>query len=191
MLSLRRNALLWMLVAATTGIIADDGESALWQALARGQAVALMRHAPAPGTGDPADFVLDDCNTQRNLSEAGREQARAIGERFRRHGIEQAQVYSSRWCRCLDTARLLGLGEAQPFDGLDSFFRDQSAEPMRSAATRALIEQQAAPGRPPLVLVTHQVNITALTGVFPESGEIVVVRSGPEGLTMLGRLRTR
>ncbi|MGD8958196.1 MAG: histidine phosphatase family protein [Chromatiaceae bacterium] len=167
---------------------APSSPSQLWEWLRGGDAVALMRHALAPGTGDPANFTLGDCATQRNLSDKGRQQARAIGERFRRNRIQQARVYSSRWCRCLDTARLLGLGEAQPFDGLNSFFRDRSAEPKHSAATRRLINEQRVRGKPPLVLVTHQVNITALTGVFPSSGEIIVVRPTESGLSVLGRI---
>ena len=183
--------LLWGLTIAGTCQGAAPTEAELWQTLQRGEAVALMRHALAPGTGDPPEFVVGDCDTQRNLSAEGRAQARAIGERFRDNGIEAAQVYSSRWCRCLDTARLLGIGDVTPFDGLSSFFRDRDAEPERTAATRALIAERAAPGRPPLVLVTHQVNITALTGVFPGSGEMVVVRAGADGPETLGRIDTR
>lgn len=166
-------------------------EEQLWTLLGTGEATALMRHALAPGTGDPADFAIDDCATQRNLSDTGREQARAIGERFRTHGIDTARVHASRWCRCLETARLLDLGEVQPFEGLHSFFRDRAAEPERTAATLTLIRAQTRAGSPPLVLVTHQVNITALTGIFPDSGEIVVVRPDADGVEILGRITTR
>jgi phosphohistidine phosphatase SixA len=169
--------------------LAPPGEAQLWQWLRSGEAVALIRHALAPGTGDPASFSLTDCATQRNLSAKGREQAQAIGKRFRRNGIQQARVYSSNWCRCLDTARLLALGTVQPFDGLNSFFRDRSAEPERSAATRRLIREHSAHGKPPLVLVTHQVNITALTDVFPSSGEIIVVQPADSALRVLGRIQ--
>ena len=147
-----------------------------------------MRHALAPGTGDPADFTPGVCSTQRNLSEEGRQQAHAIGERFRRNGIEQAQVYSSRWCRCLDTAELLNLGIVQPFDELNSFFRDRSTKPEQTVATQALINERSARGQPPLVLVTHQVNVTALTGIFPSSGEIIVLERTETGLRVVGRI---
>ena len=90
---------------------AETDEAALWAALREGGHVALMRHAIAPGVGDPAGFRLDDCTTQRKLSAQGRAQARAIGERFRANGIATAAVFSSQWCRCLDTARELALGE--------------------------------------------------------------------------------
>lgn len=97
-----------VLVAASLAALPADAENAvLWSALRGGEHVVLMRHAVAPGTGDPAGFELDDCSTQRNLSERGREQARATGERFRANGVTDAAVYSSQWCRCLETARLL------------------------------------------------------------------------------------
>lgn len=174
--------LIWM--TALPGALADE---ALWSALRSGGHVALMRHALAPGTGDPEGFRLDDCATQRNLSQAGHEQARAAGERFRAHGIEHATVYSSRWCRCLETAALLGLGAVTPFAGLDSLFPDRSQEPVRSAAVRALIRAHRATD-PPLVLVTHQANITPLSGVFPASGEIVVLRVDGDTISVAGRI---
>jgi broad specificity phosphatase PhoE len=165
-----------------------DDEAALWAALRSGEAAALMRHALAPGTGDPAGLDIDDCGTQRNLSDRGRVQAAAIGQRWRANGIASARVYSSRWCRCLETARLLELGPVQPFDGLNSFFRDRAAEPERSASVLALIREQTRRGGPSLLLVTHQVNITALSGVFPDSGETIVVRPNGTDLELLGRI---
>jgi phosphohistidine phosphatase SixA len=164
-----------------------DMETALWAALKNGDHVALMRHARAPGTDDPPGFRLDDCSTQRNLSEAGREQARSIGARFREHAIENVVIYSSQWCRCLETAQLLDLGKVNPFPGLNSFFRDGSREDTQTAEVRALIKKR--PKGASLVLVTHQVNITALSGVIPKSGEIVVLRPDGENLTLMGRIR--
>lgn len=151
---------------------ADD---ALWRLLAGGGHVALVRHAHAPGTGDPAGFALGDCATQRNLDATGRDQARRLGERFRAAGIARARMLSSQWCRCLDTARLMDLGEVvEAPDALNSFFGEPSREPMvRSALLRLL---RADPGGLPMVLVTHQVNVTAVTGIVPASGEIVVLR---------------
>lgn len=168
---------------------AETGEAALWTALRDGGHVALIRHALAPGTGDPPGFRVDDCATQRNLSAAGRAQARAIGERFRANGIATAAIFSSQWCRCLDTAREMGLGEAVAFPGLNSFFADRGEEAWHTAAARALIAERAH-GPVPLVLVTHQVNITALSGVFPASGEIIVMRLDGDTLSLAGRIRT-
>lgn len=175
-----------LLLLLTTGAIASD--EPLWAALRDGGHVALMRHAPAPGIGDPAGFVLGDCSTQRNLSPAGREQAVATGERMRAQRITRATIHSSRWCRCLDTARLLGLGPVIPTPALDSFFneRDQTAE--RSAAVRALV-RDADPAAGPLILVTHQVNITALSGVYPASGELIIMRIAGDELELAGRIQ--
>jgi broad specificity phosphatase PhoE len=164
-----------------------DPETALWAALGNGDHVALLRHAHAPGTDDPPGFRLEDCSTQRNLSETGREQARAIGARFRERGVNNVVIYSSQWCRCLETAKLLDLGKVNPFPGLNSFFRDGSKEAAQTAQVRSLIKKR--PKGTSLVLVTHQVNITALSGVSPQSGEIVVVRPDGDDIVVLGRIR--
>lgn len=167
--------------------LADD--AALWAGLRSGEHVALMRHAEAPGVGDPAGFRLGDCGTQRNLSTQGRRQAEQAGALFRRNGVERATVYSSQWCRCLDTARGLDLGPVVPQPALNSFFGNGGSEQAQTEQVRELIRQR--PAGSPLVLVTHQVNTTALTGVYPASGEIVVLRPDGEQLTVLGRLTTR
>lgn len=146
----------------------------LWSALRSGEAIALLRHAAAPGYGDPPGFRLGDCSTQRNLSQEGRAQSRAIGDLFRANGISTAAVYSSQWCRCLDTARLLGIGEVVPLELLNSFFGDSSAGEKRTAALLAWLRGQRFGG--PAVLVTHQVNITGLTGEVPDSGEMIIAR---------------
>jgi len=154
-------------------------EASLWKLLQKPDHFAMLRHALAPGIGDPADFTLGDCSTQRNLSEAGRSQARRIGERFRANGIEQADVYTSQWCRCRDTAELLGLGPVKELPALNSFFRNFERETRQTAELADWLEKRD-PDKP-LVLVTHQVNITAMTGVFPDSGELVIVRRDRDG----------
>lgn len=179
-------ALLGLAMLLTTA--PSRADEALWAALADGGHVALMRHAYAPGTGDPVDFRLEDCSTQRNLDEVGREQARRTGQVFRDRDVAVGRVLSSRWCRCLETAELLGLGEVEPFAPLDSFFADRGRGPEQTEAVRDLLAD-ADPEGPSLVMVTHQVNITALTGVYPRSGEIVVLRlGGPEIFTTIGTL---
>ena len=170
-----------------------DADAQLWRGLAQGHMVALMRHAGAPGVGDPDTFKLGDCSTQRNLSAAGRDQARAIGTRMRAQGIHDARVYSSQWCRCLDTARLLDVGDVVPVSSLNSFFENRADGAAQTAAVRQLIaggaDQQA--DTRPLVLVTHQVNITALADIFPSSGEILFVRpNNADQLEVVGRIRT-
>ncbi len=165
---------------------AATGEQALWQAIASGGHVVLMRHALAPGVGDTPGFRLERCDTQRNLSAEGRRQAIAIGKRFRRNGAGDVRVHSSRWCRCLDTARLLALGEVVAEPSLDSFFAGRGSEPEQTRAVRELAHG-AASGRS-LLLVTHQVNITALTGEVPGSGEMLVLRPDGKRLVLLGRI---
>ncbi|NJM12392.1 MAG: histidine phosphatase family protein [Synechococcaceae cyanobacterium SM1_2_3] len=164
-----------------------QADERLWAALRSGAAVAMIRHTVAPGIGDPDHFRLDDCATQRNLSAEGQRQAQAIGAAFRDNGIVAAQVLSSRWCRCLDTARLLDLGTVEPFPPLDSFFSTPERAASQTTELRERLRQDRA-GQP-LVLVTHQVNITALTGVVPGSGEMVVIRPATGGsVEVLGRL---
>ena len=162
-------------------------EAQLWRALKTGAAIALMRHALAPGTGDPPNFVIDDCRTQRNLSNNGRKQATAIGNRFRSHGIRNAEVFTSEWCRCRETAKLLGFRKIRPLKTLNSFFQQfERAEPQTEELKSWLIANRS---NTPTVLVTHQVNITALTGIFPRSGEIIVVRRRADGrFAVLGSL---
>jgi len=145
-----------------------------WRALRQGGTVALFRHARAPGTGDPANFRLHDCSTQRNLSDEGRRQAQRIGDQFRARQVPVERVLSSRWCRALDTARLAFGASAQPSAPLDSFFSERDQEPAQTQALRQIIEDWRSTGV--LVLVTHQVNITALTGIFPSEGEMLVLR---------------
>jgi broad specificity phosphatase PhoE len=147
-----------------------------------------MRHAEAPGTGDPDGFRLDDCATQRNLSDQGRRQAKDAGTLFRGNGIARATVYSSQWCRCLDTAGGLDLGAVTPQPALNSFFDDAGRDLQQTDALRQLIRQRP-PGKP-LVMVTHQVNITALTGVYPRSGEIIVVRPENGRFSVMGKIST-
>lgn len=129
----------------------------------------ILRHANAPGTGDPANFNLNDCSTQRNLDQSGRAQARALGQRLMLAGVKGATVYSSQWCRCLDTARLLDLGAVQPLPALNSFYpRPEQREP-RLESLRTFLAGLPAQG-PPVVLVTHQYTINAFTNAGTASG---------------------
>lgn len=149
--------------------------------------VVLLRHAIAPGTGDPANFRLDDCATQRNLSAAGRSQAQQIGAAFRQRNIDVVQVLSSQWCRCLETADLMVLGPVEPYPPLNSFFRDRSTATQQTAQVQAYVRNQ--PSRGVIVMVTHQVNITALTDVVPGSGQAVVMTQNEAGeLVQVGLL---
>ena len=97
-------------------------EAATWERLRKGAYVLLMRHASTePGLGDPKGMRIGDCSTQRNLSEAGRDEARRIGERFKRERVRIHKVYTSPWCRCRETA-MLAFGKAEDWEPLSSFF---------------------------------------------------------------------
>jgi len=181
--SLPRRLVLVALATLTFAATAAARESAdaLWDALATPGHIALLRHADAPGVGDPAGFRIGDCVTQRNLGEQGRAQARRIGDEFRRRGVRVGLVLTSQWCRARDTAQLMSLGTVEDApEALNSFF-GRSGE--REAATNALRRRLSGLPRDAgtVVMVTHQVNITALTGVFPRSGDIVVLRREPDG----------
>jgi len=167
--------------------VALASADAAWDALKAGGHVLVVRHAQTvPGIGDPPGFRIDDCATQRNLSEAGRAQSKAMGERLAGAGVRVGEVLSSGWCRCLDTARI-AFGRATRYPPLDSFFDDRAVEPGRTAAVRERMRQWRGPGT--LVLVTHQVNITALTGEVPAMGEAVVVApGGASGPAVVGRI---
>ena len=175
----RRILTAWAMVLALATGEARADEAAAWRALEEGGAVAMMRHALAPGTGDPANFTLGDCATQRNLSEEGREQARRIGAMLRARDIAVDGVWSSQWCRCLETARLLDLGPAQELPPLNSFFR----RPERRAPQLAALKDWLADVEPEgvHVLVTHQVVISGVTGDWATSGATVVVRPRDDG----------
>lgn len=142
--------------------------------------IVLMRHADAPGVGDPANFRLRNCTTQRNLDANGREQAKRTGDLLRTITGRPAAVYSSQWCRCLETARLLDAGPVQELPALNSFFDRREEQEAQIASLRRFLAGLPDDGAP-VVLVTHQVVVTALTGVFPASGEAVLLRANGTG----------
>jgi len=179
-----------LLILFSTAQAAEMGSEALWQRLRAGGAIVLMRHAAtAPGIGDPPGFELGKCATQRNLSDAGRRDARAIGAAFRSRGIVPGAVWASRWCRCLDTARLAFDG-VQPEPTLDSLFNDDdsaSRAKLRELRTKLAERRETTL----LVLVTHDVNIRALTGQSLAPGEMLVTVPRDGRLEVLGHLDAR
>ncbi len=143
--------------------------------LAKGGFILMMRHAiTTPGVGDPDNFKLNKCDTQRNLSDIGRAQARRIGQDIARAGIKLSEVRSSQWCRCIDTAKI-AFSQVTPWKSLNSFFADRSTQRKQ---TRELHQAgaQLAPGTN-VMWVTHQVNISATLDTFAGQGEIVVAQS--------------
>ncbi len=185
------------LLAASAGLplAAARGETeGVWRALRAGGHVALMRHALAPGTYDPPGFKLDDCATQRNLSAEGRTQASRAGDLFHRNGIAAARVFASQWCRCLETATLLALGDVTQ-QALLNFHQGSrtgpgsASDPARVEALRAWLSRLDLVQ--PHVLITHGAVIAAQFGAYADSGEIIVARrSGDGALTVAGRVPT-
>jgi len=193
----KRSISTWLLASLITIFATkahSESEPDVWSAFRQGEVVALMRHAIAPGNGDPVVFTLGDCATQRNLSQEGVSQAKKIGLKIKEHGVKRLDVYSSQWCRCVDTATHLNLGPVRSMPALNSFYQNRSSEQEQTSQLSDWIVKRLSVKKTeakdssdsanvnaehqntmPAILVTHQVNITALTGVFPRSGEVVFV----------------
>jgi len=183
-----------VVVAALLGLggpfIGSANAQGVWSQLREDPGlVVLMRHAIAPGGGDPPGFTLGKCSSQRNLSAEGRSQARSIGREFREQRVPIDAVLSSRWCRAVDTAKLLGLGTARPKSSLDSVFTaSQQVSDRKKRQTEQIIRNHRG-NSGVLVLVGHQANIIDLTGVAPNSGGAVIVRADKNGnIKVLGQI---
>lgn len=189
----RRGVAACLLVASALAAraVAAEEPAEAWAALAAGGHVALVRHGNAPPGygGDPPGFRIDDCRTQRNLDELGREQARALGGLFRQRGVRVDRVVSSPWCRCLETARLLALG---PVASSWSLVPDlDERRPARLRELREMVAAWSGPGT--LVLVTHALTVRPLAGILPGQAETVVLKPEPgstAGATVVGRIGT-
>lgn len=173
----RRQWLQW-LAGSATAVAANRSSAqttasdlaAVWR---QSGGVLMLRHASTePGVGDPPGFTLGQCRTQRNLSEQGRAEALAMGRWMQHHQLHADVVLSSQWCRCQDTARL-AFGRAQDWPALNSTFAGQGQAAAQDMALRDRLRQMPA-GRME-IWVTHQVNMTALTGAYPGLGEAFVV----------------
>jgi phosphohistidine phosphatase SixA len=160
-------------------------ELAIWDKL-QGTApkgyVLLLRHSLAPGVGDPENFDLRDCSTQRNLSAVGRQDAQDVGRWLARREIKIARVESSRWCRAKETANLLNLGKVRLNRNLDSLFEEADAlnHPQTIKVRKQIVDHRNKSGM--LILVGHFVNIAAITNVGVDSGEGVLVRADSKGV---------
>lgn len=157
--------------------------------LAKPGRVLLLRHAIAPGVGDPDNFRLRDCGTQRNLDAAGRAQAARLGKRIAALGIRDVKVYAGQWCRTLETARLLGLGPVTELPALNSFFarpdqREGNLDGVRKFLAKLPVDGQL------VILVTHQVTVTGITGVYPGSGGGALLQlDGSASPKLVGEIR--
>ena len=142
----------------------------------------LMRHALAPGIGDPTGYSLADCSTQRNLDAQGRQQAIRTGQWLKRQGVQMAMVLTSPWCRCKDTADLLGYGQTEVEPAIGSFFEaSQEAADYTQRLQKRLAQLGPTKGDKALILVTHHVNILDYMGSHVGSGEMVLVQFDPQG----------
>jgi phosphohistidine phosphatase SixA len=162
-------------------------DEALWQLLKSGGQVVLVRHAvTTPGVGDPPGFRLEDCATQRNLSDEGRAEAARLGEALRARSIPIAEVVSSPWCRCIETAKIAFGREPRTHAALSNLFGRREREAQQVAEMRKLVAK--APARGNAFLVTHGSTTLALTGVSPGTAEMVILTPGPGGFKVAGRL---
>ena len=177
-----------LVLAGNAADAADD--AAAWAALRGDGHVALIRHASAPGpAGDPVDYKLDDCMTQRNLSEQGRAEARALGERFRAQRVKVGKIVSSQWCRCRQTAELMNIGPIEDAPTFNNAFVLNVKRDELTAGARAMIGAWRGPGT--LVVVTHGENIQLMLGLRPREGEVVVVtpdQDNEKKMRLVGRI---
>jgi broad specificity phosphatase PhoE len=160
-----------------------------WKLLREPDHVAFMRHsATSGGAGDPPGFRLEHCATQRNLTDAGRAQAERTGQALRANGIEFARVLTSPWCRCRETARLVAGAEAEVMEALSNLVGRSEHRTAQVQAIRAYLARLDANTR--VLFVTHGIVISALTGLNPAEGEMVIARIGDGGQTAVaGRLK--
>ena len=175
--------LLFIFISLTTSIKADLNENLLNQ-LQDGKKLIFIRHAYAPGSGDPKNFNLNDCSTQRNLSEEGRKQAQHIGEFFKKNKIKIDKVLSSEWCRCKDTAKI-AFKNFSTNSFLNSFYSPKYAK-NKDKQIKMLKEYiQSFKSNTNLILVTHYVLISEILNYGPSSGEIVV---SDKNFNIIGRV---
>ena len=160
-----------------------------WALLRMPGHVVFMRHSEAPGgAGDPPGFRLDECATQRNLSEDGRAHARRTGEAFRKNGVAFDRVLTSPWCRCRETALLAHRPRGRADGGVEQSRRAPATCCWPGGSPEAYLA--SLDGSTRVLFVTHGIVINALTGISPASGEMVIVRPGPGGAAgVAGRLR--
>ena len=174
-----------LLITTLTPHSAPARELAIWDQLQGSNPkgyVLVMRHALAPGVGDPENFKLGDCSTQRNLNDEGRQDARDVGQWLVRQDVKISRIESSRWCRAKETAQLLGIGRVRLNKNLDSLFEDESdwaSHPQTANIKKRILSHRNKRGL--LVFVGHFVNFQAAAGVSLDSGEGALVRANARG----------
>ena len=164
--------LIIIFISLTSSIKADLNKDLINQ-LEEGGKLIFIRHAYAPGSGDPNNFNLNDCSTQRNLNEDGRKQAQYIGEFFIKNKIKIEKVISSEWCRCKETSKI-AFKNFSTNNFLNSFYSAQylkNKDKQINALNNYISNFKSNKN---LVLVTHYVLISEVLNYAPSSGEIVV-----------------
>jgi len=164
--------LLVIFICLTTSIKADLNKNLMNQ-LKEGEKLIFIRHAYAPGSGDPSNFNLNDCSTQRNLSEEGRKQAQKIGDFFQKNEIKIKKVLSSEWCRCKETANI-AFEDYSTKNFLNSFYSPKYAKNKTKQIEELNNYVKQFKSSQNLVFVTHYVLISDVLNYSPSSGEVVV-----------------
>ena len=166
------NFLLIIFITINSPIKADLNQN-LINELKQGGKLIFIRHAYAPGGGDPINFDINVCNTQRNLNNSGRNQADKIGSLFKDNNISTDKVYSSEWCRCKETA-LIAFNQFETKNFLNSFFSSKFAQNKNSQIKSFKKFIKSWDGKKNLIFVTHYVFISEILGYSPSSGEIII-----------------
>ena len=183
MIKLFQSSLLkWVMLGVVMTGSFQASASELSESLKKSDAVLLMRHALAPGIGDPAGYKLQDCKSQRNLDATGRAQAQKTGQWLKAQGVGNALVFTSAWCRCKETAENLAFGTPVLETSLNSFFDDMRQGPQSNVnLQKFMVGQLKSKGDKALILVTHHVNIAEFTGENVGSGDMVLAKVNSAG----------
>ncbi len=166
------NYLFIIFISLTTSVKADLNKKLINQ-LEIGGKLIFIRHAYAPGSGDPYNFNLNDCSTQRNLNDKGRKQAQNIGKFFKKNKIKIDKVLSSEWCRCKDTAKI-AFNKFSTKNFLNSFYSLKFAKNKNKQVKELRDYIKKFDSKKNLILITHYVLISEVLGYAPSSGEIVI-----------------
>jgi phosphohistidine phosphatase SixA len=179
---IQSSVLKWLMLGVVMTGSFQASASELSEALKKSDAVLLMRHALAPGIGDPAGYKLQDCKSQRNLDATGRAQAQKTGQWLKAQGVGNALVFTSAWCRCKETAENLAFGTPVLEPSLNSFFDDMRQGPQSNVnLQKFIVGQLKSKGDKALILVTHHVNIAEFTGENVGSGDMVLAKVNSAG----------
>ena len=179
---IQSSLLKWLMLGVVMTGSFQASASELSESLKKSDSVLLMRHALAPGIGDPAGYKLQDCKSQRNLDATGRAQAQKTGQWLKAQSVGNALVFTSAWCRCKETAENLAFGTPVLEPSLNSFFDDMRQGPQSNVnLQKFIVGQLKSKGDKALILVTHHVNIAEFSGENVGSGDMVLAKVNSAG----------